>query len=225
MSHVDDDTLILYHYGECDDARSVELHLSTCNRCRDELERIVRDLDDIGSIPAPERSEDYGAEVWRAIAPRLERRRSRRVWLLAAAAAVLVGTFVAGRLSLRWDQEVPPVVARERILLVALGDHLDRSEVLLLEVVNAPAGEMGRETARELVRESRLYRQTAYRVGDVATGEVLDEIERLLLDVAHGTTSAETLRARIEGQDVLFKLRVLQTNVQSREERLALSKF
>ena len=225
MTHIDEETLILHHYGESDERERVEAHLSECPRCTSELEAIVRDLEDVGSIPAPERGADYGAQVWRAIAPRIERRRSRTVWWLAAAAVLLAGTFLAGRLSTHLDTPPPRAEVRERILLVALGEHLDRSEVLLLEVANASDGDEGRQTARELLRESRLYRQTAYQVGDVATGEVLDELERLLLDVAHDTSPSDTLKARIEEQDVLFKIRLLQTSVQAREEELAPQKF
>jgi len=225
MSHLEEETLILHHYGESDDPASVELHLRDCEPCREELDAIDHDLQDVGSIPAPERGADYGAEVWRTVAPRLVRRRSRRTWLLAAAAILLAGTFLAGRLSTRWGADVPQVEVRERILLVALGEHLDRSEVLLLEVVNTDNGEVGQEAARELLRESRLYRQTAYRMGDVATSAVLDELERLLLDVAHGTTPNDALKSRIEEQDVLFKIRVLQTSVRAREEHFAPQKF
>ena len=156
-----------------------------------------------------------------------------RCWWLAAAAVLLAATFVAGRLSTRFDTRPPEAEVRERILLVALGEHLDRSEVLLLEVANAEQpevanaedGDDGRSAARELLRESRLYRQTAHQMGDVATGDVLDELERLLLDVAHGTTPTDTLRTRIEQQDVLFKIRLLQTSVKAREEELAPQKF
>ena len=225
MNHLEEETLILHHYRESDDPASVELHLLDCELCREELLAIGRDLQDIGSIPAPERDGNYGLEVWRRVAPRLVRRRSRTTWFLAAAAILLAGTFLAGRLSTRWGADAPPVEVRERILLVALDEHLDRSEVLLLEVVNTQNGGLGQEAARELLRESRLYRQTAYRVGDVATSDVLDELERLLLDVAHGTTPDDALRSRIEEQDVLFKIRVLQTSLRAREQELAPQKF
>jgi hypothetical protein len=225
MTHIDEETMILYHYGESDDGKRVEHHLSTCEACRGELDAIARDLEDVGSIPAPERDADYGTEVWRAIAPRLERDHRRRTWILAVAAVLLAGTFLAGRLSTRWDQGAPQTEVRERILLVALGEHLDRSEVLLLEIANENEPGLGRDAARDLLRESRLYRQTAYRVGDVATGDVLDELERLLLDVVHGTSPNDALRTRIEEQDVLFKIRFLQTSVKAREEELALQQF
>ncbi len=225
MRHLEEQALILHHYGEGDDPALVERHLLDCKRCRDELDAIGRDLRDVGSIPAPERGADYGAEVWRAVAPRLAHRRSRRTWVLAAAAVVLTGTFLAGRLSTRLGSDIPQDEVRERILLVALGEHLDRSEVLLLEVVNTEKGELGQEAARELLRASRLYRQTAHQVGDIATGDVLEELERLLLDVAHGSTPSDTLKSRIRDRDVLFKIRVLQTNFKARGQLLAPQRF
>lgn len=225
MTHLNEETLILHHYRESDDPDFVESHLEDCERCREELEAIRRDLADVGSIPAPERGPDYGGEVWRAVAPRLEHRTSRSWWLLAAAAALLAATFLAGRLSTSSGDAIAQAEVRERVLLIALDEHLERSEVLLLELVNADNSEVGQETARELLLESRLYRQSARQAGDVATSDVLDQLERVLLDVAHGATPNDALLSRIEEQDVLFKIRVLQTSVRAREDQLALQKF
>jgi hypothetical protein len=46
-----------------------------------------------------------------------------------------------------------------------------------------------------------------------------------LLDLAHGTTPNHALLSRIEEQDVLFKIRVLQTSVRAREDQLATQRF
>ncbi len=55
---------------------------------------------------------------------------------------------------------------RERILLSDVGDHLDRSQMALVELVSSDdntsmdmAGERSR--AEQLVADNRLYRQTA----------------------------------------------------------------
>ncbi len=93
--------------------------------------------------------------------------------------------------------------------------------MLLLEVVNRegsgpPIAPLERERAAELLQASRLYRQTAYRVGEVATADVLEELERVLLDVSQGPESLEAregLKSRIEERDLLFKLRVLGSTV------------
>ena len=42
-----------------------------------------------------------------------------------------------------------------------------------------------RRRAEDLLEENRLYRQTALKEGDAALANVLDELERVLLDVAH----------------------------------------
>ena len=225
MKHLDEEELVLFHYGDAEDADSLEQHLAICPRCREELAELDALLEDVSALPVPDRGDGYGHEVWAAIAPKLWRRRSRRVFVLAAAAVLLAGTFLVGRFSARWDAGPPPSQIRERILLVALSEHLDRSQMLLLEVVNASDGALEPDAARELLHESRLYRQSAFRLGEVAATEVLDEVERLLLDIVHGTTSGDVLTARIAEHDVFFKIRVLQTNVRRREEELKAQRF
>ena len=87
----------------------------------------------------------------------------------------------------------PRVVAagtqmRERVLLADLGDHLDRSEAMLVELVSGEGGaaaisaERGR--AEQLVSDNRLYRQTAAATGNRGLVTVLDELERVLVDIA-----------------------------------------
>ena len=52
------------------------------------------------------------------------------------------GSFLAGRVSHRQDSDhlASAGQVRERILLVAVGDHLDRSQMVLAELSNAPDG-------------------------------------------------------------------------------------
>jgi len=180
----------------------------------------------------PDRDEAYGREVWRRLAPKLtDPSRPRRHSLFAPAsfvraaaiAALLLGAFLIGRLTSHAPQPSPGPV-RERILLVAVGDHLERSEVVLLDFVNsessAGASERTRERARNLLADNRLYRQTAARSGDPAVAGVLDELERVLIEMAHGPVSAESreaLRRRIESEGVLFKIHVLDTRVRAGE--------
>ncbi len=86
-----------------------------------------------------------------------------------------------------------------------------------------------RQLAEDLVGQNRLYRQTAERVGDKATSLVLDELERMLLDISHSPeevdwTEFDDLRRRIEKQGVLFKVKVLNTNVKQRQLERATQK-
>lgn len=235
MSHPSEDDLILHFYGEAFDSTLGE-HIDSCPRCREELRLLRQALSEVDEIAPPERGEDYGARVWERIAgelPRSSRAPARYGYLLAAAAVVLLTTFLAGRFSARRDPDLGDRSReiRERILLVALGDHLEASQVLLLEVANrgdVAAAPLDRGKAEELLRTSRLYRQSALRLGDVAAADVLEDLERLLLDVSHEPDTVEAqrgIRTRMEERDVLFKLRVLEASVRHRGERPAPKKL
>jgi hypothetical protein len=83
-----------------------------------------------------------------------------------------------------------------------------------------------RERAGDLVAENRLYRQTAARTGDTRVASVLDDLEPVLLEIAHGPDrltpeEVENLRQRIEGDGILFKVRVVGSTVRHREEKAA----
>jgi hypothetical protein len=114
------------------------------------------------------------------------------------------------------------------VLLVAVGDHLERSEMLLLELVNAPPErplDIGAERAQaeELLGASRLYRAAATRSGEPGLASVLEEVERLLVDVAHrpqeiSAGDAARLRERIEDRGLLFKVRVLGYQVREKQK-------
>ncbi len=229
--HLTEEDLILHRYGEAEQAGSIEEHLASCLACRGESERLAADLGLLDRLAVPERDEAYGAAVWRGLRPRLmaPERPAMPWWrplaLATVAAALLAAAFLAGRF---W--RVPPAEGRsapevrERILLVAVGDHLDRTQMALLEFVHTPAAsaESPREGQRaaELVAANRLYRQTASRAGEAGVASVLEDIERLLLEIAHAPTpeAREALRRRIESEGTIFKVRVIRTQVREREK-------
>src|SRR5262249_6391674 len=141
------------------------------------------------------------------LAPKLPEKRARwwQMWLeprrlvtAGALAAVVLGAFILGRISRHPVDAVPPMAStqqgRERILVVAVGEHLGKSEMMLVELANAePQGGKNKlvnisaeqRRADDLLEENRLYRQTAAQQGDAALASVLDELERVLVDVAH----------------------------------------
>jgi hypothetical protein len=234
MKHLSEEDLVLHVYGEADESDFSREHLENCARCREELSVLRQVLAEVDEMTPPARPSDYGARVWEKVSRELpapaplETSRSsskpRSYYWLAAAAVLLAATFLAGRFTAP-PADVDPARAgqiRERILLFALSDHLEQSQVLLLEVVNrgdgsaSPVAPLERERAAELLQASRLYRQTAYQVGEVAAGDVLEELERILLDMSQGPDSLEAregLKSRIEERDMLFKLRVLGSTV------------
>ena len=121
---------------------------------------------------------------------------------------------------------------RERVLVVAVGEHLGHSERMLIELSNeAPDDPKQKEVdisaeqrrAEDLLQENRLYRQTALREGDAGLANVLDELERVLLDVAHSPgevtpAQLETIQKKIEARGILFKVRVVNKELQQRQE-------
>jgi hypothetical protein len=231
MRHIGDEDLILIAYGEDTPATR---HVNACPRCRSRVARMSAFLASLEETPVPERDETYGREVWKKLAPRLAQMPARRPFFglgstrnlvrLAAVAALVAVAFLVGR---SWPRRPEPLSAsvRERILLSAVGDHLERSQTVLLDFVNAdPAADIpegDRRRAGELAADNRLIRQTASTAGDAAVASVLDDLERVLLELAHGAATAEArtaLRRRIDSEEVLFKVRVLEARVRAREQ-------
>jgi hypothetical protein len=244
MNHLTEEQFVLYYYGEGDESPAVRAHLDACEACRAEYASLQRVLNVVDSAPVPERGADYGAQVWRRLQPAIKWNRPpglsfwlwpARHWAAAALMATLVvAAFVAGRYYSKMQPGAQTANAgqvRERILLVAVGDHLERSQTVLLELVNAEPGQSlnvasERERAGDLVAENRLYRQTALRTGDARVASVLDDLEPVLLEIAHGPDrltpeEVESLRQRIEGDGILFKVRVVGSSVRHREEKAA----
>lgn len=252
MNHLTEEQLVGYQYGDGDDRsrRVIEEHLASCPICRESLDALKGVLAAVDAAPIPERGARYGEEVWQRLAPKLSSQPikvpgSRWSWIfrspewlrprpLGAALALAVLVLAAFLLGRFWprpvtqvaSQAVPPEV-RDRILLVAVGDHLERSQMVLVELVNAKdAGTVDisaeRERAEDLVAANRLYRQTAARAGEVGVASVLDELERVLIEIAHSPSEAsqaqlDEIRHRIEAQGILFKVRIIDSQMQQRE--------
>jgi hypothetical protein len=233
VGHLSDDDLVLLHYGEPRDG-GARAHRESCPSCAARGRSLAELLAAVEAPEAPPRDAAYADRVWERLAPRLEapavvlrpRRWARRALGLSALAASLLMAFLLGRSS-RPGQPLAPEV-RERILLVAVGEHLDRSQLVLVELVHA-GGEgpvdvsAQRASADELVSANRLYRQTAARAGDTALSSALEELERVLLEVAAGpdqlpAADLAELQRRIESRGILFKVRVLGSRVRSRTD-------
>ncbi|HEY2014669.1 MAG TPA: hypothetical protein VGH38_14260, partial [Bryobacteraceae bacterium] len=166
--------MILHYYGEEGDsleetgALAAERHLEGCEECRSLYSSLQRVLNVVDSLPVPVRGAEYGSEVWNRIEQRIPARRgwlSRGLpapWRWAAASAafasLLVAAFVAGRFYPQARKPVPmarvssgsDAPAGERILLVGMGDYLERSQMVLIELANAnPKGSMDISFERE----------------------------------------------------------------------------
>lgn len=231
----------MHYYGEAQDTAELEAHLASCEACRAEYQRLQRVLNTLDSAPVPERPGDYGSLVWQRIAPRISRRRTwfrgwlepRQLMFAGAMAAVVVMAFLAGRFGRPFTPAAPvaqavPAQTRERVLLVAVGDHLERSQMILAELANAQSGRGNldisyeQSSAEDLLEANRIYRQTANSTGDIGVATLLDDLERVLLEIANSPSQVSEkqlndLRRQIQDQGILFKVRVFSTQVQERE--------
>ena len=251
MKHYTDEDLILYYYGESPSVslratrgrEAIERHLDACASCATNYHAIAGTLALVTAPEPPARGEQYGLEVWQRIRHQLPEQdapwwiawlRWDRLTLAAAAAALVVAAFVAGRV---WPRQpaVDPRTAEvataggtdalQRILLTSVADHLDRSERVLTDIMNASdrsdiTAEQG--WADDLLATSRLYRQDAEAAGEQSVAAVLDDLERSLLEIVHSPSpisaaDLDQIRRRIDAAALLFKVRVMSDELRARE--------
>jgi hypothetical protein len=260
QQHLSEEQLIELYYGDLEEATGAHAHLAGCRACDDDYRQLVNLLEIVKEAPVPERGEEYGREVYLRLLPMLEENAATELeprWSFAQAwqsfvrswtpignltgatamAMLLVCAFMAGRL---WQPHAVPTgdpvakqPTRERVLLVALGDHLDRSELVLLEMEHAQAAPGAKVTeadisaqqlyAEDLIADNRLYRQVAAQSGDTGVAGVLEDLERILMEIANSPSKLdekelEDLQKRIEEKGILFKVRVIGSAVREKEQ-------
>jgi hypothetical protein len=242
MSHLTDEQLVEHYFAEGANRVVAETHLRICSRCEQAYEELSNAL----AVRAPEppaRAAGYGRRLWQSIEaplrpyPATPKRRYftwPRLVLAGACLIALAAAFLAGLL---WrtsrthpTEAANPAQAKERVVLVILDDHLDRSERLLVELSHA-SGENGgandkgsddllqadslQAEARQLLPDNRLYRQALSGGSDPMMSAALDHLERVLLEVANSPDKLSSADiARIEREmntdSLLFQVRVLR---------------
>jgi hypothetical protein len=253
-----DEELLLDYYGESSPEQRAEMraHLETCGPCR-ALDRELRGvLALVDHEPMPEAPPGFEREMWARVEPHIQshvgagfsRPAVVRLqpdttsfefprWALAAAAVVLAASsFTLGRV---WSPAPGSPSStgsvadagsiRERLLRSEVEEHLERSQRVLVELVNADDSApfvlaSDREQAADLVAAGRLYRRTAERMGDADTRDLLEDIERVLVEVANGpdertSNDLTAVRTHIRDRDLIFRLRVMTSAMRAREQR------
>lgn len=246
MKHLNEDELIELYYGEGTSASNA--HLRVCRECSAQYAEFKQSLDAIRPASVPLRSPDYGERVWQTVRPRLipyQKKtggwRSRAAWrpaaLLFGCVVLLAAVFVGGRY---WERNVTKTAtvasnpqATQRVVLVVLTDHLDRTERLLVELEHADSKDRTDQTqlqseARELLASNRLYRVTASSAGNPELAGALDRLEGVLAEIANdpNLTAADLERVRkdMNTKGILFEIRVLRARSSDQESGLKVPK-
>jgi len=240
MNHLSYADLVEHYYGEGPFGGGA--HLANCAGCARMFAALESDLNDIQGAEPPPRDESYGEHVWAAIAPALPRYElEKKSWLkgvglwrglcyAAACSLLLAGSFFAGRV---WERTKPQITAvktpapkvmpqpKQRVVVVVLGDHLDRSERLLVELKHADAESTEtiaplRDEARTLLAANRSFREEAAQADDPELATALKHLGGLLTELADqpGGLNAEAvsrLQREMKSDRLLFEVRVLRS--------------
>lgn len=229
--HLTEDQLVLVHYGEWPEG---EAHVRECAECGDQLQTLTRTLGLVAEEPIPARAEDYGRWVWWRMQPELKRRPAREAMRWAAVAATAIVLAAGGFFAGRYTQDTPAArraanhARSERVLRAALNEHFERSGLVLVELANQTVeGPVDftseQERAESLIVSNRLYRQAAAGAGERQTAELLEDLERVLLEIAHSPARLEPadyeqIRQRIHDAGILFKVKFAEQ--QTKQETL-----
>lgn len=238
-NHPSEEQLVLHYYGDDNDHALVAQHLASCTECSASYARLTELLGAVKSSEMPEPLHGFEERTWKKVHARIiESQRPRlftfpvRQWVYAMGiTAAIALAFFAGRFTPRDEAPVvaqnSPEVARERILLITVADHLDRSQLMLLELLNTDTlggVDFDRGRVAGLVADNRLFRQAASNDGDAATAAVLDELERVLLEVENApedwaAADLNNLRDAIEDKGLILRVRVLGSQARERVRR------
>ena len=242
-NHLSEDELILRYYGEIDraDHARVESHLASCAECQSAQEKLRRVMTMVDAASPVEAPPGFERTAWARLEPALDGHRGgwRFFWfpqwaLAGGVAALVVAAFVAGRFS-GGDSPVttaPSAAVAEvepsRVLQAAVGEHLDRTQMVLVELANAESDGAGvlaveHQRAEDLVAASRVIRQSALQSGDGQVVDILEDLERVLIEIANAPANATSndltdLQSRITREDLLFRLRVIASEMRQRNQ-------
>ena len=244
--HIPEQELVAYAFGDSAEAVMIAKHLGECAECAAEFKKLQSVLMAVNdeTLPVPERAH-YDEQVWASVKPRLHQPpasswttwlRPQRLALAGGMLALLIIAFTIGRVT-KTPAPDPNIAGvpqpnqngpsgSERLVRAEVGSHLERSQMMLVELSNAEAGKGGLDIteeqarARDLLEANRLYRQSAKRAGDPAVAAVLDELERVLIEIANSPSDLSQqrlaeLQHQIQDQGILFKVRVIGSKVRS----------
>ena len=212
MSKITNEDLVLLYYGEHEDP-GLAAEVAASPELSARFDALCAELGQMDQFAPPARDDDYGADTWLKISPRLAVTGERPAGFLdslrnvlarprfslagvAALGFVAVLAFMLGRQGtqpgavLPGETGLPQTAAlepgAERLLTTSVSGHLEELNIVLTEFVNSdesPAYEA--ERATDMLVANRLYRQAAAARGDQKLAAFLAGIEPLLIELAY----------------------------------------
>lgn len=246
MKHLQEEELVAHFYGEGEEQAAE--HLDACAVCAERYDALRRDLEEIQPIGVPVRAESYGQDLWRRLTPSLPAYRAagrswwrvyswptpwRNLGYAAACLLLLAAAFSAGRL---WEHRKPQITAaansapqvKQRVVLVLMGDHLDRSERLLVELKHADPDSQEtlaplRDEARTLLAANHICQKESEAKSDPQLATALDHLNQLLDEIANrpqglNAENLARLQQEMNADGLLFEVRVLRSRVQNQNQ-------
>jgi hypothetical protein len=227
MNKITDDDLTLLYYGEHEDA-GLATTVAGSEQLSERFEALSAELKMAENFAPPERGDDYGAEVWQKISPRLEDKQHNTAgplqnWFsslakpkfsfagLTAIAMLTVVAFLLGRQD-GPGQDLSPSnppqaqlaatssIDPGRLLTSSVSGHLEQINVVFTEFANLPETS-SREAgnAMDMLLANRLYRQAAVAQGDPKLAAFLSKLEPILLELAYeAQTASPATRERMQ---------------------------
>ncbi len=222
--------------------KEIEAHLVGCRSCRDE----VSGLTEAFSAFPPHRydaSAQRSDAYWEMFAGRVGQRLRQRKTLPSLISALtgrlefvfkfrpalaysVAGATLAVLLTFTVWLSLPGDVPRQRAEVTteaqtshAVKDYFEESRMLLIGIVNRPAGEsepldlsVERTAARQLVRQARYLTDQPI---DEESAELIRELQRILVELANLEETAdipdvELIRTGVRQENVLFKIRMAE---------------
>ena len=217
MRKITDDDLTLLFYGEHDDP-ALAATVAGSEELSARFDALSAELRLADNFVPPHRGDDYGAEVWQRISPRLAGERAAsagrvKTWLtsfsqpgfsLAGALSFVLVAVLAFTLGRNGSQDsitepldpvngtafALPAIDSDRLLTRSVSGHLEQVNLVLTQFANTmETSSSEAEYATDMLVANRLYRQAAASQGKHKLAAFLADLEPLLIELAYEAQS------------------------------------
>lgn len=231
------------YYGELAAGRHQEFdqHLAGCRECRAAYDAFRQTLAIMDKRSRPEPSAEFLSNFWERLEPRIveeaaheteperERKKPRfrpaflPAWAMGAAAVILlaVGIYLGRFFFVPGSQPTTAMANRTEVADTTarkVDDYLDRSRVLLLGFVNAPAGQTSssvlpeqQQVARRLLQEGTVLKASLKNPDQAQLKRLIGDLEVVLVQLANysidnGVAVIELVRQGVDKKSILLKI-------------------